>query len=435
LFAGGRDLINLKGYNIVSVHQENKSKILQTFFLHAPISRIEIAKLTSLTPPTISSNVAALMEAGLVKECVEKKAKTRAANADTNGAASSALGRKPILLDIVNAAAYAVGVDWGPNGIICSITDLRGNVLDTARTVNTKWEIESTVTQTVTMIKQLIKKNRITRKKIIGIGVGVPGFVEIETGVVRYSPVHGWRDASVGKALEEQTGLPVCVENNVRMMAVGEMLFSGWRTRASGITGNFLYVYVGEGMACAIVYNNELLRGNKFGAGELGHTVVSWDGPECRCGKRGCLEAVASEYGIKKQAAKALADNAPPKNSAASNSEILKKEVKNPKSPTIAEILSAWDKGDKTTRAILDDGVKYLGGSIANVINLINPRLVLIDGQIFTQQGLRKQLLEILKDRIFALTDLEIECEFKDYDIKRSSVGSAACAIRHFLIK
>ena len=413
-------MINFKGFNIASVHQDNRSKILQIFFLHAPISRIEIAKLTSLTPPTITSSVNALMEAGLVKECEETTAKNEAA-----------LGRKPILLDIVKEAGYAIGVDWGPNGIICSVTDLRGNVLDIARTVNKKWDIEPTIRETTKMIKQLTKKNHLNREKIIGIGVGIPGFVEIETGVVRYSPAHGWKNASVGKALEDQTGLPVCVENNVRVMAIGEMLFSEWHVRASGITGNFLYVYIGEGIACAVVHNNELLRGNIFGAGELGHTTVSWDGQECRCGKRGCLEAVASEYAIKKQVAKVLTGNSASKQS----SEILKKEVKNPNFPAITEILGAWDKGDKFTKAIFDEGLKYLGTSIANVINLINPRLVLIDGQFFSRTELSNRLLATIREHTFALTDSETEYEFKKYDLNRCSIGAAACVIRHFLIK
>ena len=414
-------MINLKGYNIVSVHQENRSKILQAFFLRAPISRIEIAKLTSLTPPTISSIVTGLIEAGLVKECTDSKTKN-----------DIVLGRRPILLDIVKEAAYAIGVDWGPNGIICSITDLRGNIIDVAKTANKKWEIEPTLSETGEMIKQLIKKTRITREKIVGIGVGIPGFVEIETGVVRYSPAHGWKDASIGNILETQTGFPVCIENNVRVMAVGEMIFPGWRSRSSGITGNFLYVYVGEGIACAIVHNNRLLRGNIFGAGELGHTIVSWDGPLCRCGKNGCLEAIASEYAIKKQIVKALADNSQAnKDSVAS----LMKEVKNQNSPAITEILSAWDKGDTSTKAILEEAVKYLGGSIANVINLVNPALVLIDGQIFSRTGINNRLLEIMKKHTFALTESETGYEFINYNINRTAIGGAACAIRQFLVK
>ena len=418
-------MVNLKGYNIVLVHQENRSKILQAFFLHAPISRIEIAKLTSLTPPTITSCVNELMEAGLVEKCEDAVSKN-----------DTVLGRKPVLLDLVKDAAYAIGVDWGPSGIICSITDLRGNIVDTVRVVNRNWEIDATVNETVSMIKQLIKKSRINREKILGIGVGMPGFVEIKTGVVRYSPIHGWKNISVGKILEELTGLPVCIENNVRLRAVGEMLFSGWSSRASGITGNVLYVYVGEGIGCAIVHNNELLRGNVFGAGELGHTIVSWDGPECRCGKHGCLEAIASEFAIKRLAAKALANYSQTKNQEHSRSaEVLKKEVKNPNAPTMAEILSAWEKGDATARAIFDEGMKYLGGSIANVINLINPKLVLIDSPFYSRPDLSTALLDIVRAHTFALTDTETEYEIKKYDINCCSIGGAAFAIRQFLIK
>ena len=413
-------MINLKGNNIASVHQENRSKILQAFFLHAPISRIEIAKLTSLTPPTITSCVNTLMSTGLIKEYEQPRAKN-----------NPVLGRKRILLDIVKDAGYAIGVDWGPNGIICSATDLRGNVIDIEKSANKKWEIESTVDKTSEMIKQLIKKNRLSRKKIIGIGVGIPGFVEIESGLVCFSSAYGWIDAPIGKMLESATGLPVCIENDVRVMAIKEMLFSSWETRATGMTGNFLYVYVGEGIACAVVHNNELFRGNNFGAGEIGHTIVSWDGPKCRCGKKGCLEAVASEIAIKKQAAKVLSVNSSPKKA----SIILKKEINNPNLPTIGEILSAYDKENKTVISILDQGIKYLGASIANVIGLINPRLVLIDGQIFSRPALSSKLLKTVKEHTLAFSNKEIEFEFKKYDINRCSLGSAACAIRYFLIK
>ena len=416
-------MVNLKGFNIVLVHQENRSKILQAFFLHAPVSRIEIAKLTSLTPPTITSCVNSLMEAGLVTKCEDTALKNE-----------TALGRKPVLLDIVKDAGYAIGVDLGPNGIIVSITDLRGNIIDNMRIVNKNWNLEPTLSETVSMIKQLIKKSRVNREKILGIGVGMSGFVEIETGMLRYSPIHGWKNISVGTILEEQTGFPVCIENNVRLMAVGEMLFSGWRSRTSGITGNVLYVYVGDGIACAIVHNNELLRGNISGAGEIGHTIVAWDGPECRCGKKGCLEAVSSEFAIKKQVVKALS-GASKNSDKSSQPDILKKEVKNPNAPAMAEIFSALDKGDKTTVAIFDEAMKYLGGSIANVINLINPKLVLIDGPIYTRPGLSGRLLEIIREHTFALTDSETEYEFKEYDINRCSVGGAAFAIRRFFIK
>jgi len=404
---------------MVLVHQNNKSKILQTLFFHAPISRIEIANITSLAPPTITSNIAGLIDAKLVAEC----GKTSGQGSD------AALGRKPILLDIVNDAAYAIGADWGPNGIICSVTDLRGNVLDKARSPVKKWEVDSVINETSEMIKRLIKANRLQKDKILGVGVGVPGFVEIETGIVRYSPVQGWKNINVGKELEDRIGLPVCVENNVRIMAIGEMLFSGWKNKTCGITGNFLYVFVGEGIACAIVNNNELLQGNISGAGQLGHSIVVRDGTECRCGKLGCLETVASEYGIKKQVAEYMAG----KTSAGNTSSVLKKEIKNPNNPSIGEILSAWDKGDKKTAEIINEGIYYLGCSIANVINLINPKLVLVDGQVFSRPDLKTRLRETVREHIFALTDSETEFEFKDYDIDRCSAGGAACAIRHFL--
>jgi predicted NBD/HSP70 family sugar kinase len=398
---------------MVSVHERNRAKILQILFLHAPISRIEIANIMSLTPPTITANINALMEAGIIEEL------------GGSAGEKTALGRRPILLDIVSSSLYVLGADWGPTGIICSLTDLRGRQIGRVKIANEAWSPAATITKTVKAVNTLIERHGIPREKVLGLGVGVPGFVEAETGLVRYSPAHGWQNLDAGKALREKLGINVVVENNVRVMAAAEMLFARRAAEGRPVTGNFLFIFVGQGIACAIVNNDELLRGNVFGAGELGHTTVDLNGPPCRCGKRGCLEALASEYALTNRAVKTLNEG---------GDTLLRQTVKDAAAPTIGEILAAYDQGDRKTAEILSECVEYLGLGVANVINLMNPRRVIFEGQLFNSRILCGRLREAINRHTFALMKSETEYEFKTYNADFCSLGGAACVIKHFLL-
>jgi predicted NBD/HSP70 family sugar kinase len=403
---------------MVSVHEMNRSKILQTLFLHAPISRIEIANIMSLTPPTITTNISLLVKEGIVKEISEDIPK-----------GESVVGRKPIMLDIVSDSYFAAGVDWGPNGIICVLTDLRGRVIDRVRVKNEKWEPDATISRTAKLIAKMTERNKIPKEKILGVGVGVPGFIETETGVIRYSPAHGWQNVPAGKHLEEQTGLNVAVENNVRVMATGKILFSEHRQEdekedKSWITGDFIYIFVGLGIGCAIAHNNELLRGAVFGAGELGHTTVALNGPRCRCGKRGCLEAIAGEHAITGRMAGLIRKKGAP---------ILKELAKNPDMPKISEILAAFDNHDRDVEPALLECIEYLAVGVANVINLVNPKLVIFDGQMFTNRRFCRDLEERINDHTFWLMRSETPFKFEQYNEDFCAISGAAAAIKHFL--
>jgi predicted NBD/HSP70 family sugar kinase len=399
---------------MISVHEMNRSKILQTLFLHAPISRIEIANIMSLTPPTITTNISLLVKEGIVREISEDLPK-----------GESAIGRKPIMLDIVPDSYYAAGVDWSPNGIICALTNLRGRVIDRARARSEKWEPGAIISKTAKMIAKMTEKNNIPREKMLGVGVGVPGFVETETGVIRYSPAHDWQNVPAGKTLEEQIGFNVVIENNVRVMATGKILFSGHQEEdKSWITGDFIYVYVGLGIGCAIAHNNELLRGTVFGAGELGHTTVALNGPRCRCGKRGCLEAIAGEYAITQKMVELIGKQGAP---------ILKGLAKNPEMPAIGEILAAFDNHDRDVEAALFECIEYLAVGVANVINLFNPKQVVFDGQLFANQRLCRELEEKINNHTFLLMRSETSFKFEQYNENFCAISGAATAIKRFL--
>jgi predicted NBD/HSP70 family sugar kinase len=382
--------------------------------MYAPISRIEIANIMSLTPPTITSNITSLINAGIVKEI----------SGGENGNGKTTLGRKPIQLDIVPDIYYVIGVDWSPSGIICALTNLRGQVIGIEKSKNKRWIPASTAEATSRLISGLITKSGISKDKILGIGVGIPGFVETGMGIVRYSPAYNWENVAARQMLENLTGLSVVVENNVRVMAVGKMLFpKAEGDDESRIEGDFLYVFVGQGIACAIVHNNELLRGNVFGAGELGHTTVAPNGPVCRCGKRGCLEAIASEYAITRKAATAF-----------QKSRVSAGSKKTQTIPKISQILKAYDRHDRIIEPLLSECFEYLALGVANVINLINPKQVVFCGQLFDNRRLCENLLENINGHTFHLMRSETDFRFLKYHEDHCALSGAAYAIKHFLM-
>jgi predicted NBD/HSP70 family sugar kinase len=178
------------------------------------------------------------------------------------------------------------------------------------------------------------------------------------------------------------------------------------------------------GIGCAIAHNNELLRGVVFGAGELGHTTVALNGPRCRCGKRGCLEAIAGEYAITRKMAELIGKKGAP---------VLKGLVKNPEKPTINEILAAFDNHDKDVEAALFECVEYLAVGVANVINLFNPKLVVFDGQLFANQRICRELEEKINNHTFLLMRSETSFKFEQYNENFCAISGAAAAIKRFL--
>jgi predicted NBD/HSP70 family sugar kinase len=188
----------------------------------------------------------------------------------------------------------------------------------------------------------------------VGVGVGLGGHVDARAGLVRYSPMLGWRDVPVQRMLAEELGLPVLIENDVNTLAVAEQWFGAGRD-----TSSFAVVTVGAGVGGAIVIDDTLLHGVSGAAGELGHNVVDPAGPPCHCGKRGCVETYASDEAIMLGIAAARA--APP--------------------GTLAEAIELAHAGDEAAREAFTRAGRALGQGLSGLVNLLNPPLVILSGE------------------------------------------------------
>jgi len=405
-------MVGIRGNNLPRVKKQNMQSIKEVIYKFGPIPRSEIAKLLSLTLPTITKNVNTLIEEGLVKEC----------DIEISSENIKALGRKPKSVDFISDARFVVGVELGPYHTTMCVVDLRGKVVRDMKLPVACKDYKEMMGNLAQNIKDLIAESKIAHEKILGVGVGLPGFVEKNRGILRSSSRTDWNNRYFASDLSKLIGLPVRIENNARVRAIGEEMFSEQKR-----PDTFAYYLISHGIACPLMIKRNMFTGETAGAGEVGHVVVQVNGPKCdTCGNHGCLEAVASEQAIRKRCKLALKAGA---------DTILREICKDFDNPSMREILKAEEYGDKIVSEIMQDAIVYLGIGLANVINFISPRLVIVDGYIMSLEQNRKMFLEVVRKNLFGLNDKEVDIEFIEYDEFSGAKGAAALAVKEFLIE
>ena len=206
--------------------------------------------------------------------------------------------------------------------------------------------------------------------RLIGLGVGVPGLVDARRGVVRYLVnIRGWRDVPLRRLLERATKLPVVVDNDVNVMTWGEFRWGAGRGCQS-----LVCVMLGTGVGGGIVLNGHLHRGWTFSAGEIGHTPLTWDGPACPCGGRGCLERYIGNREIVALARRRLAGG---------RASLLRRltggDLRRISPPLITQAALA---GDGVSREVWQQVGRHLGLTLTTVVNFLNPERIVIGGGI-----------------------------------------------------
>ncbi|ERN54827.1 glucokinase [Alkalihalophilus marmarensis DSM 21297] len=296
---------------------------------------------------------------------------------------------------------WYVGVDLGGTTIKMAFITSYGEIVS-------KWEIPTNTEDggihiTMDIAKSIDHKlNELNQEKehLAAIGMGAPGFIEMETGFIYQAVNIGWKDFPLKDRLEVETGLPVTVDNDANIAALGEM----WRGAGDGAK-NLLCVTLGTGVGGGIIANGQILHGASGMAGEIGHiTSVTKGGAPCNCGKTGCLETIASATGIARLATEAVAVSNEP--------SLLKEQFDTLGSLTSKDVFEALAKGDHLAEQVLDETASYLGVAIANLSNALNPEKIVIGGGV-SKAG--DALLEPLRTYFnqYALERVASSAEFK----------------------
>lgn len=375
----GGDSLKLRIGSKQLIKDLNISTVVETVRKREPISRVEIAELTRLGRSTVTGIVNLLLKENILVEI---------------GSAESRGGRKPVLLKLNPRARYVIGVKLAPASVTAALTDLHAMVVrKVKRPISSRQGAEAIFSTLLGAIEDVTKENGdVQGPSVIGIGVVLPGIVNVKTGTSLSSHLLHWANIPVKELLERELRIRVFVDNDANAFALAERSYGAGRGK-----DNLVCVTVGVGIGGGIITNGEIYRGSITGAGEIGHITINERGPVCSCGNRGCLEALASDGAVEKAAREAITRGL--------KTSILEKAGGKLDEVTRETVVLAAKEGDRVARRILRQTGHHLGTGVANAINLLNPERIVIGGEAIQQAGelLLEPLREAMLKRSFSI--------------------------------
>ncbi len=308
----------------------------------------------------------------------------------------------------MNRDKIYIGIDIGATKIQFGIIEEEGNILkqDMILTpVEKPWDF--TLDKLIEKFVKVLKKNDIDQNNICGIGIGCPGTFDRDRKTIAFAPNLKWNDVPIKKYLEKHINLPIWLENDTNISALGVSEYGEGRG-----TDSLVGLFLGTGIGGGIILDGTIYKGNTGGAGELGHIVVNTRGPKCGCGNKGCLEAYASTISIYRRIKNCYERNFKGKK--------LFKEFRDNENRTDA-IARAYESGEKHAVKILNRSFFFFGVGVANIITIFNPEMVVIGG------GLSTRLNDIIIDNVNkAVKQWAMPGTFEKVKIIRTKLGGKA---------
>ena len=261
--------------------------------------------------------------------------------------------------------AYVIGIDIGGTKTSVSLGNAQGKII--IRTVLPSEGVRSTLSQLKRIIRAYLNKYDKPLKRTKGIGITGPGPMDLKKGVlINPANMPAWRNVPLKRIFASSFALPVFVDNDANCAALGEKTFGAGKK-----VKDLFYYTVSTGIGGGLIINADIYHGASSDAGEIGHSIIVPDGPRCNCGKRGCLEALASGTAIARIARERVTRNSLILKLAGSKKDIDARIVED-----------AASKRDALARAIFREAAFYLGLSVTNVIHTINPEMIVIGGGV-----------------------------------------------------
>ncbi|WP_102028624.1 ROK family transcriptional regulator [Salirhabdus sp. Marseille-P4669] len=382
-------------WNQYVVKKGNKNIVLETIINNSPISRADIAQQTGLNKGTVSSLVSELLEEQMINEV---------------GPGKSSGGRRPVMLLFNQVAGYTIGIDLGVNYLLGVLTDLQGNIFYKKKITYSELtyeEIEMRLFEVIDELKQAAPKSPYG---IVGIGVGVPGTVN-NNGEILLAPNLGWKNIDLKTVLEEKYGIPVKIENEANAGAYGEKRF--------GIGQDFddiIYISAGIGIGVGLILSGKLYKGSNGFSGELGHMTIQANGFKCRCGNEGCWELYASEQALLNEAEK------------------LGIASETNKRITLEDLIERAENGEKETIQLFEKIGYYLGVGVNNIINIFNPKQIIIGNRAASaERWLKKPIEKLMKTNTLWYQHDDIQVNFTEQATHSAALGMSALTIEEFL--
>ena len=281
------------------------------------------------------------------------------------GESLSGGGRPARLLEFNDASAAYLGIHFGVRATRVAVADARG-VIRVVRGRPSLRNAAARASKVVrSMVSEALQAAKIPRARVAAAGATVPGLVDQASGVCVLAPNLAWQDVPLREILQDELRVPVVVNNITQASAVAE-----GRVGAARGVRSYVWLYVGSGVGAGIVIDGKLFHGQSGFSGEIGHCPVSDDGPLCGCGRRGCLETVASTMALLRAAEDAIAGKQAPRLSRVEGRL------------DVAGIAAAAVQGDAVAKRILAQSSEHLGRGISFLLNILNPEMIVLGGPV-----------------------------------------------------
>ncbi len=322
-----------------SLHRANLERVVRAVRTAGSLTQAEIARTTGLSAATVSNIVRELKEGGTVEVTP-----------------TSSGGRRARSVSLSGDAGVVVGVDFGHTHLRVAVGNLAQRVLaEDAEPLDVDASAAQGLDRAEQLVRRLIGDAGIDPGKIIGVGLGVPGPIDVETGTLGSTAIlPGWAGTNPRDELAARLSVPVHVDNDANLGALGELVWGAGRGAS-----DLAYIKVASGVGAGLVINGKIYRGPGGTAGEIGHITLDESGPVCRCGNRGCLETfTAARYVL-------------PLLHSAHGPDL-----------TVARMVQLAREGDPGCRRVISDVGRHIGSGVANLCNLLNPRRVVLGGDL-----------------------------------------------------
>ena len=394
-------------YDKFAMAQMNRSMVFDLIRRKGPISRAEIARTIGLSIPTVMK---------ITEEFSHKQFVQDVGKGESSG------GKRPELLELVPDSKYIIGVGVGRSKTNVLMMNLAGEVfireiMETGGTaVPEVW-----ISRLIQVIENVIRESGLSRKQILGMGIGMPGILDEKSGKVLFSPDFKWENVDMLTPIRERFKMDITIENANRALAMGEYYFG-----AGVDSRNFLVVNLGHGIGSAIMREGEFYRGSSGSSGEIGHIILEKNGPKCNCGNLGCLEAIASGNAIARDAKIAVLEG-----SATKIMELVNEDINRIEAKTVFE---AARLGDRLAIQITERAMQYIGIGLANYINLLDPDLIILFGGL-TNAGdiFLKKVKEVLRERQMKFAGRQVKLVISQMGENGTAVGSASLVLKKFI--
>lgn len=382
-----------------------KKKIINILYREGPKSNRQISSLTHLSPPTITR---------LLNDLIKEKLVVDVGTGDSIG------GRKPNIFSINPDSLYVLGIDIGRTSRKFTIHNFHNKAVFGMVTYPGNLENKpETIEKIHQQATKVIKKADIDYNKIMALGIVLPGLINTRTGK-SYSYLN-YNDKPISHLFEKKFNLPVFTDNDSNLMALGENTFGLAKDKK-----NVLCITLDTGIGMGIIINGKLYHGNSGFAGEFGHTIVQENGLLCTCGKKGCLETIASENALVRMVKRGLKEG---------KTSLITDLIKEKNDLITAEtVLEAAKKEDHFSIEILSEIGHYLGKGIATLMHLYNPEMIIIGGKMAKAgQYITDSVKQTLNRRTIRLIREDTKIITTELGEKAAILGATSLAMQRVL--